>query len=107
MRFRQRRLLELGTDQAAEPPGVTVGIEPQHADPSGIGLAESLEDLHGGGLPGAVRAEDAEDLALGDLERDVPHRHGVAVALGQVLDLDDGCPGRSSGPGTGLLEHRR
>jgi hypothetical protein len=46
------------------------------------------QDAHGGGLPGAVGPEEAEDLALLDPERDAVHRRRPAVALRQVLDLD-------------------
>ena len=40
-------------------------------------------------LAGAVRSEDAEDLALLDGERDIVDRRAVAVTLGEVGDFDD------------------
>ena len=43
-----------------------------------------LEDLDGRGLAGAVRAEQGEDLAAGDLEVDAADRGDVPVALAQV-----------------------
>src|SRR6185369_10404566 len=41
------------------------------------------------GLAGAVRAEDAEDFATVDGERDVSYRDRVPVALAQLLYRDD------------------
>ena len=55
-----------------------------------VGVAQAADDLDGGGLPGAVAAQHAEDLAAVDLEADVVDGDGAAVALVQVLDLDDG-----------------
>jgi hypothetical protein len=49
---------------------------------------EAREDLHGGGLPGAVRPEKADDLALVDAERDVGHGRDGPVTLGEMFDLN-------------------
>ena len=50
---------------------------------------QTLEALHRGGLARAVRAEDAEDLSLIDMEGDIVH-HGLApVPLGKPRYLDD------------------
>jgi hypothetical protein len=54
----------------------------------GIRLAQPLDHLQGGGLAGAVGAEDAEGLALFDLEADAVDRDVFAVALGEGVDLD-------------------
>jgi hypothetical protein len=58
------------------------------ADLSPVGLDHAEDDPHGGGLPGAVRAEEPADLAG-------RHRHGEVVggdpvpeALGQPADLE-------------------
>ena len=59
---------------------------------------QAADDLDGGGLAGPVAAQHAEDLAAVDLEADVVDGDGVAVALVQVLDLDDG-HGRSFSEG--------
>src|SRR5439155_14885702 len=59
---------------------------------AGGGLLEGGEDAHGGGLAGAVGADEAEDLAGGEGERDVAHGAGGAVVLAEVVDLDaHGC----------------
>src|ERR1700733_5366291 len=52
-------------------------------------LHERRDEFEDGRLPGAVRADDREDLVLLDVERDVVDRDKPAVALGQILDLDD------------------
>ena len=41
------------------------------------------------GLAGAVRADNGDDRALLDLERDAVERLGVAVKDVEVLDLED------------------
>jgi hypothetical protein len=49
---------------------------------------EAQDHPHGGGLPGAVRAEEAGDHAGPDGERQVVDGHGGAVALDQVAGFD-------------------
>src|SRR6185295_9136289 len=46
------------------------------------------EDAHGRRLPGAVRAEEAEDFAALDPEADVVDRGDAAIAFREVLNLD-------------------
>src|SRR5439155_17367658 len=48
----------------------------------------ALQDLHDGGLAGAVRAEQGEHLPLLDLEADPTHGLELAVALAEVADFD-------------------
>ena len=48
------------------------------------------EDLDQRRLAGAVVAEQREDLALAQLERDVAQRERRAVLLGEPRDLEDG-----------------
>jgi hypothetical protein len=48
---------------------VTLRVESQHLDTATVG--EALDALDGGGTAGPARAEQAEDLLLGDLEGDV------------------------------------
>src|SRR6185312_4109204 len=45
--------------------------------------------LHRRRLAGAVRSDEAEDLAIVDLERDVVDRQGFAVGLADSGDSDD------------------
>lgn len=59
----------------------------------GCPLAEALTDLDGGGLPGAVRTEERENLPFGDLEADPPDGFDFAVTLPEVFDNDGGAHG--------------
>ena len=57
---------------------------------AGVGLEQAGEDGDGGGLAGAVGAEQAEDLALFDGERDVVDRDralGRVELLAEAFDL--------------------
>ena len=63
----------------------SAGSTPSVSTRAAGAVAEALEDLDGGGLAGAVRPEQREDLALLHLEADVAHGHGVPVGLGEVL----------------------
>ncbi|OJF83257.1 hypothetical protein NS14008_34290 [Nocardia seriolae] len=63
------------------------GVGAQHLDPSGRAHAEALEDLDGGGLARAVRAEQGDHLAAMRLEGDVLQDIAGAVAHAQVLDV--------------------
>ena len=55
---------------------------------AGGGGDEARKHAHGGGLAGAVGAEEAEDLALVEAEGDIVHRGEAAEPLGQARDLD-------------------
>src|SRR6202012_6069215 len=59
-------------------------------DPHGatIGPLDAHDELHHGGLARSVRADQAEDFAGTDAERDVLDRDQSAKAFGQVLDLE-------------------
>ena len=77
-------------------------IAAQHTNRTARDLGQAQHHQDGGGLAGAVRPEQAEDLAAPDSERNSVHRHGAAVALGQALGLDDGIahrrPNRATAP---------
>jgi hypothetical protein len=83
----------VSTSTRAEPLGqlgaVPPGIEPEHADLAAVRRAQPFDAFHGRGLARAVGAEDPEDLALVDGERDIVDRRRVPVALVQVLHVDD------------------
>jgi hypothetical protein len=53
-----------------------------------VGGRERAEDADGGGLAGAVRAEQTEHLALVDGERDARERGDLLVALLEPFDGD-------------------
>ncbi len=55
--------------------------------------------MQGGGLAGAVGAEEADDLALADLEADVVDGCHGAEALDQALRFEDCHPPIMAGAG--------
>jgi len=66
----------------------------EHLNLAGGPLAKALEDLDGGRLAGAVRAEEGEDLPSRDLEVDACHSFECAVALSETTDAHHGVHGR-------------
>src|SRR5690606_38248904 len=72
-------------------PGVAAGAGGEAGDPdgAGAGAAQAPQAFDGGGLAGAVGAEDPEDLALVNGEADVVHGAAAAVGLAQPADFDD------------------
>src|SRR4029077_2657573 len=79
----------LDAEDLAELVAITAWIEAEDVDGARVGRAEPADRFDGGGLAGAVRPEDGEDLAGLDRERDVVDDSLVAVALGEVGDFDD------------------
>ena len=61
-----------------------VGAAPGHRP--GVGREHAEDDPHRRRLAGAVRAEEAEHLAAGDLEREAVERDDVAEALVETVD---------------------
>jgi hypothetical protein len=64
-------------------------VAPEHERAPAIGLDQRGEDADGGGLAGAVRAQDAEHRAGGNVERDALQGFDGAEALAEILG-DDG-----------------
>jgi hypothetical protein len=52
------------------------------------GRRQACQHLDGGGLPGSIRAEEAEDLASVNVEGDMIHSQCVIITLCQVLYFD-------------------
>jgi hypothetical protein len=77
----QLALLELRAEHPAGGLVLGDGVEAGDTDAAGVGLAQALDTLHGGGLPGAVRPEDPEDLPLLHGERDTVDGGTSGVAL--------------------------
>ena len=55
-----------------------------------LGRTKPAEHPHGRRLAGAVRAQEPEDLAPLDLEREIAHGHEVAVGFGEAGNGNDG-----------------
>src|SRR5690606_36322511 len=62
------------------------GPDGERAAVGGLGPGDHAEQ---GGLAGTVRADDADDARSGQLERQVFDEEAVAIALAEVLGLDD------------------
>ena len=92
----QRRILQLRADALPKLRRLRCRVEPENANRAAVGAAQALHALHGGRLAGAVRPEDAEDLASLDTEREVVDGNGATVGLAQVIHRDHGCQGRTS-----------
>jgi hypothetical protein len=80
-------VLEDRVDVALErrQPGDVLALE---LDQAGRGLLEATDHPQRGGLPTARRAEQAEELAVLDLEVDVVDRQRIAIALDDINEPD-------------------
>ena len=86
-RGRQRARLELHPDDLVHFVPVGLRVEAHQPDRARVRRPEPDGALDGGGFARPVRAEDAEDLALGHRERDIVHRDHRPVGFAEVLDL--------------------
>ncbi len=77
-------------DGAGEFAAVLPGVAAEDVDGARGGAAQPHRGLDGGGLPGAVGAEEREELAGGDGEGDAVDGGEGPVAAGEVADLDGG-----------------
>ena len=84
----ERRRLELDADPRQQRGVARPDRLAQHRDRARVGPAQPLDGLEGRRLPGAVGAEDPDELALADLEADAVDGPQVAVGHGEVDDLD-------------------
>jgi hypothetical protein len=73
-------------DGGADRVGVRGQVVPRDPNLPGVGLDQGRQDLHGGGLAGAVGAEQREDGARRDGEVDAVQDEVVAVGLAQSGD---------------------
>src|SRR5690606_28838772 len=85
----QRLLLEHHADALAHGVGGAdeAGFAPVEQDVAGIGLVDAAQDLHQRRFAGAVLADEADDFAGTDLDRDVLQRMHAGKAL---VDMDKG-----------------
>ncbi len=84
----QARALELAADERPELLGVAQRLQPEHLDRAAVRPAQSLDALDGGGLAGAVGADQPDDLSGVHVEVEVVDDHAAAVRLGQAADRD-------------------
>ena len=64
-------------------------IEAEHRDRAAVGRADTLDTFHRRALPGTVRSDEAEDLAITNFKRDVVDGHGLPIAFSDRGNLDD------------------
>src|ERR1035441_3349611 len=86
-------LLEVGglqadADAVLELAGLHLGIAAEDADASAGAGAQPFEDFYGGGLTGAIGAEQAEDFAGAHFEIDALDGGKAAVTLAEGFHLD-------------------
>ena len=77
-------------DALAHLVGLPDDVEPEDRGATGVGLEDRGEDADGGGLAGAVGAEQSEDGAGGHGEVDAVEGVHVAEVLHQTLGEDGG-----------------
>jgi hypothetical protein len=76
-------------DRIAGPFFALNGIPATIADPE-LGAISVPQRPHGRGLPRTVRSEEAEHLAVANLERNIIKSDAIAEALGQLPDHQSG-----------------
>ena len=81
--------------------GVPADVDPGHLGQPGRRLEQRREDSERRRLAGAVRPDEPEDLALGDVEVEASDRDGAGVALDQAAGPDD--PAHSTLPSSTTL----
>ena len=84
------RALQLAADLGAQLVRVGHGVEPEHANLAGVGPAQALKDLDGGGLPGAIGTDQSHDLSGVHVEVESVDDSASAVRLGESTNGDDG-----------------
>ena len=93
----QRQLVEEVDDlEAARDAGLDAGVHvlfrdvlAAEADLPAVGQDQPADQVHQAGLPGAVGADQREDLAFADGEVDFVDGVGVAEVLGQLGGLEE------------------
>jgi hypothetical protein len=83
--------IRLGHDAQPGPNRRTVarGIEPEHGERPVADRRNGADHPHRGGLPGAVRAQEAEGLAGRDVEVHCVHSRERTEPLGQAAGVDE------------------
>src|SRR5712691_5275293 len=87
----ERGLARQVADEALDLQRLLPAVEPCDPRDAGVGMQQRHQYPDGRCLARAVRAQEAEHLALLDRERDVGDAALAAVALGQSFHFDDRC----------------
>ncbi len=86
----ERLVLEHEADVPADVVACGGDVEAAHAGGAGGGSRERAEHVDRRALAGAVGAEETEDLAAGDAERNAADGLDLSVRLGEPGGLDGG-----------------
>jgi hypothetical protein len=78
-------------DQLADPMGLAGDVHPEHASLARVDREQRREHSQHRCLPGPVRTEDAEDLALTDLQVDAVDGADFSEGLNQASCGHAGC----------------
>jgi len=70
--------------------GIFRDVDTVHRGPAGIRTEEAGEHLHGGGLPGPVGPEEAQDVPAFDGKADAVDRAFLSVGFNESFDFDHG-----------------
>ena len=81
-------VLEHQADPRVERGPVPGRVHPQDAHVAGVPAPIALQDLHRGGLAGAVRSQQGHELAAGDREVEVIEHLQRPVALAKAANVD-------------------
>ena len=65
-------------------------VETANAHGAGIGIAQALQDLDGGGFASAIGAEQAKDFTFVNSEAEAAHGLHIAVVLHEIFYLQNG-----------------
>ena len=87
-----------GGDAAVQRDGVAPGIAAEDGRLAGRGAGEPEQHADGGGLPRAVRTEEAVDLPGFDVEVESVERADLSVALDEPFGVNDGGHERDATP---------
>ena len=102
----EARRLEDDSDSSTDVVGAPDDVVSRHGGAPVARVQQGRQDAEEGGLPAAVRPEQAEDLPAPHLERQAVEGAGFAVRVSEVLDLEDVLAGsvcRGGGQGVTLL----
>src|SRR6516225_2171107 len=84
----EARILEDDAESFTDFVLLLLWVEPIDLDASACGLHEGGKHFDGGGLAGAVGAEEGEDFTGSDIEGDIVDGCEVCELLGEIADTD-------------------
>ncbi len=83
------RGLRLDTDDALDGIGLAGNVEAVNRDRTAIDRAHGFDHFQGSGFAGAVRTEDAKDLAFGDFKGDAVDHGDIVIDLAKLFYFEN------------------